>query len=70
MCQDGNSRAIILDHRSIADFIGRRSKDQNLIDTVIAKYDGHAGHDRQTSADVRQRAQTLSDILSSSNQYT
>ena len=38
--------------------------------TVIAKYAGHAGHVRQTSADVRQRAQTLPDILSSRVQYT
>ena len=38
--------------------------------TVIAKYAGHAGHVRQTSADVRQRAQTLPDILSSRAQYT
>ena len=34
-------------------------------ESVIAKYAGHAGHVRQTSADVRQRAQTLPDILSS-----
>ncbi len=33
--------------------------------SVIAKYAGHAEHVRQTSADVRQRAQTLPDILSS-----
>ncbi len=35
--------------------------------TVIAKY---AGHVWQTSADVRQRGQTLPDILSSRVQYT
>ena len=35
--------------------------------SVIVKY---AGHVRQTSADVRQRAQTLPDILSSRAQYT
>ena len=34
---------------------------------VIAKY---AGHVRQTSADVQQRAQTMPDILSSRVQYT
>ncbi len=34
--------------------------------SVIAKYAGHAGHVLQASADVRQRAQTLPDILSSS----
>ncbi len=38
--------------------------------TVIAKYAGHAGDVRQTYADVRQRAQTLPDILSSRVQYT
>ena len=32
--------------------------------TVLAKYAGHAGHVRQTSPDVRQRAPTLLDILS------
>ena len=32
---------------------------------VIGKYAGHAGHVRQTSGDVRQRAETLPDILSS-----
>ena len=37
---------------------------------VIAKYAGHARHVRQTSADVRQRAQALPDILSSRVQYT
>ncbi len=37
-----------------------------LILTVIAKY---AGHVRQTSDDVRQRGQTLPDILSSRVQY-
>ncbi len=39
----------------------------NDILPVIAKY---AGHVRQTSADVWQRAQTLPDILSSRVQYT
>ncbi len=38
--------------------------------SVIAKYAGHARHVRQTSADVRQRAQTLPDIMSSRFQYT
>ncbi len=37
---------------------------------VLAKYAGHAGHVRQTSADVRQGAQTLPDILSGRAQYT
>ena len=36
---------------------------------VLAKYAGHAGHVRQSSADVRQRALTLPDILSSRIQY-
>ncbi len=30
---------------------------------VNAKYAGHAGHVRQTSADVRQRVQTLPEII-------
>ena len=38
--------------------------------TVIAKYAGHAGHVRQTPADVRQRVLKLPDILSSRVQYT
>ncbi len=38
-----------------------------FINTVIAKY---AGHVRQTFADIRLRAQTLPDILSSRVQYT
>ena len=37
---------------------------------VIAKYAGHAGHVRQTSADVWQRTHTLPDILSSRVEYT
>ena len=37
--------------------------------TVLAKYAGHAGHVRQSSADVRQRALTLPDILSSRIQH-
>ena len=37
---------------------------------VLAKYAGHAGHVRQTFADVRQRAPTLPDILSDRGQYT
>ncbi len=45
-----------------------------IVDTslwsVVAKYVGHAGHVRQTAADVRQRDQTLPDILSSRVQYT
>ncbi len=41
------------------------SKSLNDVPAVIAKYAGHAGHVRKTSADVRQRAQTLPDILSS-----
>ncbi len=37
---------------------------------VLAKYAGHAGHVRQTSADVRQGSQTVPDILSGRVQYT
>ncbi len=37
---------------------------------VLAKYARHAGHVRQTSADVRQGAQTLPDILSGRVQHT
>ncbi len=36
---------------------------------MIAKYAQHAGHVRQTSADVWQRAQTMAKILSSRVQY-
>ena len=36
---------------------------------VLAKYAGHAGHVRQTSADARQRTLTLPDILSGRFQY-
>ncbi len=36
---------------------------------VRAKYAGHAGHVRQSFADVQQRALTLPDILSSRIQY-
>ncbi len=35
---------------------------------VISKYAGHAGHVWQTSADVRQRAETLPDIYQSSTE--
>ena len=37
---------------------------------VLAKYAGHTGHVRQTSADVRQGSSTLPDILSGRVQYT
>ncbi len=47
-----------------------RSKTFLRIAAVLAKYAGHAGHVRQTSADVRQGAQTLPDILSGRVQYT
>ncbi len=42
----------------------------NLILSVLAKYAGHAGHVRQSFADVRQRALTLPDILSGRIQYS
>ncbi len=41
-----------------------------ILSAVLAKYAGHAGHVRQTSADVRQRDPTLPDILSGRVQYT
>ncbi len=41
----------------------------NHLIPVLAKYAGHAGHVQQSFADVRQRALTLLDILSSRIQY-
>ncbi len=41
-----------------------------MVISVLVKYAGHAGHIRQTSADVRQRAQTLPDKMSGKVQYT
>ena len=38
--------------------------------SVLAKYAGHAGHVRQTFADVWQGAQTLPDKMSGRFQYT
>ncbi len=40
-----------------------------MYNAVIAKYAGHAGHVRQSSCDVWQRAQALPDILSGRVQY-